>query len=485
MTPKPEHVRVYPSTAACQQEGFRACKRCRPDAAPGSPEWNARGDVVARAMRLIADGAVDRGGVPGLAAAVGESVRQLQRLLVAEVGAAPLALARAQRAQTARTLIETSSLPMAEVALAAGFAGSRQLGETIRSVFAMTPTQLRRRSREGDGPANGAIGRPWPSAGSLQLRLAFRRPLRPENLFGHLAATAIPGVEEVRDATYRRTLRLPNGPGIVELTPHPDHISCRLWLGDFRDLTTAVARCRWLLDLDADPEGIDQALAHDSILRPLIARAPGRRVPRAVDGAEMAIRAVLGQQIATAAARAHAARLVADRGEPVPDPNGALSHLFPTPEALSGVDVAMPSVRVRTLHALLAVLSSGQLDLSPGADRAEARGRLDALPGVGPWTREIISMRALGDPDAFPDSDLGVRRGAATLGLPTARSALMARAERWRPWRAYAVQHLWAGTGHPINQWPPVPPRVVPRRREGARASTRVGGACRGEPSSV
>ncbi len=459
-TPKPEHVRFYASAAACQQAGFRACKRCRPDAVPGSPEWNSRGDVVGRAMRLIADGVIDRDGVPGLAAALGYSVRQLQRVLVAEVGAGPLALARAQRAQAARTLIETSSLPMTEIAFAAGFESIRQFNATVRAVFALAPTELRRRAAR-----SGAGARCAPPGNGLRLRLSFRRPLCPENLFGHLAATAVPGVEEIHGRTYRRTLRLPLGAAVVELTPEPDHIACRLWLTDLRDLSAAIARCRWLLDLDADPEAIDRRLAEDPDLAPPVARAPGRRVPRAVDGPEMAIRAVLGQQISTAAARAHAGRLVVLYGEPVSDPGGTLTHVFPTADALSEIELAMPASRQATMRALLAALRSGELELSPGADRQQVRSTLAALPGIGPWTIEVVAMRALGDPDAFPATDLGVRRGAEALGLPGARSALIAHAGRWRPWRAYAVQHLWAGTRHPINQWPPVAP-AQPRAAE-------------------
>ncbi len=450
-TPHREHVRFYPSAAACQQAGFRACKRCRPDATPGSPEWNSRGDVVARAMRLIADGVIDRDGVPGLATALGYSVRQLQRVVAAELGAGPLALARAQRAQAARTLIETSSLPMTDVAFGAGFESIRQFNATVRAVFGLTPTELRRRSARSD-----VRHRTTPAENGLRLKLAFRRPFCPENLFGHLAATAIPGVEEIRDWTYRRTLRLPFGAGIVELTPESDHVACRLRLADLRDLSAAIARCRWLLDLDADPEAIDGLLSEDARLEPLVARAPGRRVPRTVDGPEMAIRAVLGQQISTAAARTHAARLAGRYGEPVSDPDGTLTHVFPDAGALSEVELAMPAGRRATVHRLLAALRSGELDLSPGGDRERARAALEALPGIGPWTSEVVAMRALGDPDAFPATDLGVRRGAEALGLPGGASGLIARAERWRPWRAYAVQHLWGTTRHPINQWPPV-----------------------------
>ncbi|HWX87149.1 MAG TPA: AlkA N-terminal domain-containing protein, partial [Solirubrobacteraceae bacterium] len=353
MTPKREHVRFYPSAAAAQQAGFRACKRCRPDAAPGSPEWDGRADAVARAMRLIADGVVDRQGVPGLAARLGYSVRQLQRMLLAEVGAGPIAIARAQRAQTARVLIETTALTMVEIAFASGFSSVRQFNDTIRAVFATAPTELRKRARgrgtRGDARERATLGgggealrehsagRPAFLAGApaaVLLRLPFRRPLCPSNLFGHLAATAVPGVEEVREDTYRRTLRLPHGPGIVELTPAPEYVACRMMLSDLRDLTTAIARCRWLLDLDADPVAIDELLGGDPALGPVVARSAGRRVPRCVDGPELAIRAVLGQQVSTAAARTHAARLVAQCGEQVEDARGGLTHLFPEPEAL-------------------------------------------------------------------------------------------------------------------------------------------------------
>ena len=446
ITPKRENVRFYPSAAAAQQAGFHACKRCRPDAAPGSPAWDGRADIVARAMRLSADGEVDRAGVPGLAAQLGYSVRQLQRLLLAEVGAGPIAAARAQRAQTARVLIETTALSMTDVAFAAGFQSIRQFNDTVRAVFAAAPTDLRRRAHARDGAA--------PAAGTIVLRLPFRRPLCPDNLFGHLAATAVPGVEETNGATYRRTLRLAHGAGIVELTPAADHIACRLRLADVRDLAAAIARSRWLLDLDADPTAIDGHLAADPVLEPVVRAAPGRRVPRCVDGPELAIRAVLGQQISTAAARTYAARLAVACGEPVEDPDGGLTHLFPAPEALRDVAVAMPAGRRRTLAALLDALAGGRLDLGPGCDRDAALAELGRLPGFGPWTIGVVAMRALGDPDAFVAGDLGVRRAAETLGLPCTPAALTARASAWRPWRAYAVQYLWSTADHEINRWP-------------------------------
>src|SRR3984957_19165607 len=433
--PKPENMRFYPSAAAAQQAGFRACKRCRPDASPGSPEWDVRADLVARAMRLIADGVMDDGGVPALASRLGYSVRQVERQVVAELGAGPLALARAQRAQTARLLIETTALPMGDVAFAAGFASIRTFNDTVREVFALSPTQLRERA--GRGLADVA-------AGSLSLRLPFRAPLQPDNLFGHLAATAVPGVEEWRGGAYRRTLRLPHGHGIASLRPAPEHVSCELTLTDLRDLA-------------ADPQAIGELLSADDVLAPLVSKAPGRRVPRTVDAAEFALRAVLGQQGSTAAARAHAGRPAGAHGAPVDAPGGAPSRLFPDVGVLAAAGaagLAMPRSRRESFAALAEALSSGPVDLSVGGDWHEARLRLARLPGLGPWTIETIAMRALGDPDAFIPTDLGVRVAATTLGLPATPAALTARASAWRPWRAYAVQYLWATGDHDINRLP-------------------------------
>jgi AraC family transcriptional regulator of adaptative response / DNA-3-methyladenine glycosylase II len=446
--PKPENMRFYPSAAAAQQAGFRACKRCRPDASPGSPLWNERADVVARAMRLIADGVVDREGVAGVATRLGYSTRQLQRQLLAELGAGPLALARAQRAQTARVLLETSSVPMGDVAFAAGFASVRSFNETVREVFHRTPTEVRTRA---------ARGHPATTPGTLALRLPFRQPFCPDNLFGHLVATAVPGVEEWRDGAYRRTLRLPHGHGIVALRPLPDYVDCRLTLTNLRDLSTAISRCRWLLDLDADPVAVDDLLRADPVLAPVVNKDVGRRVPRTVDPVEFAVRAVLGQQVSTSAARTLAARLVTAHGEPVADPAGGLTHLFPDPATLASLDpeqLAMPKSRRATLTSLIAALAGGELDLSVGSDWQRARGELAALPGFGPWTIETIAMRALGDPDAFIPTDLGIRRAAENLGLPTTPAGLTARSAVWSPWRAYAVQYLWSTGDHAVNRLP-------------------------------
>ncbi|UDY34323.1 DNA-3-methyladenine glycosylase 2 family protein [Dermatobacter hominis] len=469
--PRRTNMRFYPTAAAAQQAGFRACKRCRPDASPGSPEWDPRADVVARAVRLIADGTVDREGVPGLARRLGYSHRQVERLLRAQLGTGPLALARAQRARTARTLIETSDLGFAEVCFAAGFSSVRQFNATVREVYDLTPGELRRRAR----------ARQAATPGTLHLRLPFRPPLSADRLFGHLLDAAVPGVEAAgwcgADAgatapTYRRSLRLAHGAGVVALTPFADHVAAELRLEDLRDLTSAVARCRRLLDLDADPVAVDEVLAADSLLRRSVRRAPGRRVPRTVDGDELAVRVVLAQQVATSAVRTHAARLAAAIGDTLPealrhgvdgdagdgDADGAgsdVSLLFPTAAQLAtafdDLPLRLPTRRRDTLRALVETLADGAVDLGPGADRDAARAGLAALPGVGPWTVELIAMRGLGDPDAFPVTDLVVRRGAERLGIPATPAALADRAGRWRPWRSVAVQHLWAA-GHPDHR---------------------------------
>lgn len=474
-SPLAENVEFFPTSAAAQAAAYRSCKRCRPDASPGSPEWAARADVTARAMRLIADGVVDNEGVPGLAQRLGYSVRQIERLLLAEVGAGPLALARAQRAQTARVLIETTDLGFADVAFAAGFRSIRQFNDTVRSVFDLTPTALREGSRRRpaqasmitDGPT-GTIGtRSMDGAaapGLLALRLPFRAPLEPIGLFGHLAGTAVGGCEEIRDGWFRRALRLPGGTGIVAVRPAVDHIACTVRLDDVRDLPVAINRVRRLLDLDADPAAIDDHLRRDAKLGSLVTTSPGRRLPRTVDEAEMALRVVLGQQVSTAAAATHAARLVRALGGRVTDPDGALTHTFPEPAAIGDAPdelFAMPVSRRETVRRLAAALATGDVQLDAGTDWDDARQRLDALPGIGPWTIELIALRALGDPDAFPATDMGVMKAMRALDLDATAP------DGWRPWRSYAVQHLWSVLPHPTNLWPPAP---RPTRRPAVHA---------------
>lgn len=283
--------------------------------------------------------------------------------------------------------------------------------------------------------------------GAIALRLPARTPFDAAGLLEFFALRAVPGVEQVEAGSLRRSLRLTHGSAIVELTPRERHVDASLWLADLRDLGPAVSRCRALFDLDADPLAVDQSLGRDELLAPLVRRAPGRRVPGAVDGFEIAVRAVLGQQVSVASARRTAARLAADFGEPLARPDGALACTFPSPQALAGADSArlpMPQARATALRALARAAADGDLDLRPGADRDEARHRLLAIRGIGPWTAEYVAMRALADPDAFPATDLGVLRGLAALGAPAQPPGVVARAERWRPWRAYAVQHLWA-----------------------------------------
>ena len=461
-TPKRENVCFFLSAAAAQSAGYRACKRCRPDATPGSPEWDLRADLVGRAMRSIADGVVDREGVSGLAGRLGYTERHVHRQLVAVVGAGPLALARAQRAQTARILLETTALPIAGVAFAAGFQSVRQFNATVQEVFAMTPSALRARARR--------YGRPEDS-GALSLRLPYRSPLDAEGLVAFLGLRAVPGVEEVLDGSYRRSLRLSHGTGIVELSPADGYIHARYWLADLRDLASAMQRSRALLDLDSDPRSVTAVLGGEPLLGPLVAGAPGRRVAGAVDGHELAVRAVLGQQVSLRGARTLAGRLVAGHGERLERPLGAVTHAFPSVEALTGADpagLAMPVARRRALLALAQALARGDLVIDAGADRADARRRLLALPGIGPWTTEYIAMRALRDPDAFPSSDLGVRHALERLGLDGSPSSAEAHAEFWRPYRSYAVQHLWASLD---------PSARVPRTRTPTRTPSSTGAA--------
>jgi AraC family transcriptional regulator of adaptative response / DNA-3-methyladenine glycosylase II len=437
-TPKRENVRFFASAAAAQSAGFRACKRCRPDATPGSPEWDLRADLVGRAMRLIADGVVDREGVGGLAARLGYTERHVHRQLVAVVGAGPLALARAQRAQTARILLETTTLPVTDVAFAAGFQSVRQFNASVQEVFALTPSALRARARKD--------GRPEDS-GALSLRLPFRSPLDGEGLVAFLGRRVVPGIEEALDGAYRRSLRLPHGTGAVELRPADGYVHARYWLADLRDLGAAMERSRALLDLDSDPQGVADVLDQDALLGPLVRSSPGRRVAGAVDGHELAVRAVLGQQVSLRGAATLAGRLVVQYGEELERPLGTVTHVFPSVEVLADADparLAMPAARRRGLLALVGALANRDLVIDAGADRVDARRRLLALPGVGQWTAEYIAMRALRDPDAFLPRDLGVRHALEQLGESSQPAATEALAQRWRPYRAYAVQHLWA-----------------------------------------
>ncbi|MBY8885791.1 helix-turn-helix domain-containing protein [Streptomyces sp. PTM05] len=425
VTPKRHNVSFYPTAAAAQSAGYRACRRCRPDAVPGSPEWDVRADLVGRAMRLIRDGVVDRDGVAGLAERLGYSERQVHRQLTAEVGAGPVALARAQRAQTARVLLQTTALPITQVAFAAGFASVRQFNDSIREIYDRTPTELRAAApapRPGRTPAGAGRA-------VLSLRLAHRGPYDAAAVFDYLRRHAVPGIEEVVGAPdsrrYRRTLRLPHGAAVAEVAePNAaaragSWLECRLRLSDLRDLTTAVQRVRRLFDLDADPGAVTARLGADPLLGPLVAARPGLRSPGSADPAETALCAVAGSPRA-------AGDLVAAYGDLLPGgADGGLTHLFPTAATLADAypaEYVDPAVR-----AVAAALDDGTLRLDPGADRERSAGALRALPGVGLWTTGYVRMRALGDPDVF---------------LPTG-VVDEETAERWRPWRSYALHHLW------------------------------------------
>jgi AraC family transcriptional regulator of adaptative response / DNA-3-methyladenine glycosylase II len=455
-TPKRQNVRFYVSAAAAQQAGFRACLRCRPDATPGSPEWNMRADVVARAMRLIRDGTVDREGVDGLARRLGYSVRQLNRVVTAEVGTGPLAIARAQRGQTARVLLETTTLPIAHVAFAAGFSSVRQCNETMQQIFADTPRGLRARAGR-TAPRHRAPGGDNPTGvPGIRLRLPCRQPFHPESVLGFLGSRAVSGIEAREGATYRRSLRLPHGHAVVALTAPaageegPAYMEGELHLTDLRDLTSTVSRCRQLLDLDADPVAVLEALQPDPLIGPSVAACSGRRVPGAVDGFELAVRAVIGQQVAVAGARTIAGRLVQLAGDAIAEPMGGITHLFPTPAALVALadrdpgSFCMPAGRRRAVIALAEAVAHGDVMIDPGSDPSELRAALVALPGIGPWTAEYVAMRALRDPDAFMPTDLGIRRAVRALGWPDTPTPLTALSDRWRPGRSYAMVHLWA-----------------------------------------
>jgi AraC family transcriptional regulator of adaptative response / DNA-3-methyladenine glycosylase II len=436
-TPKQSNVEFFPTAAAAQGAGYRACRRCLPDAVPGSPEWDLRADLAGRAMRLIADGVVERDGVPGLAARLNYSERHLTRVLTAELGAGPLALARAHRAQDARILIETSTLPFGDIAFAAGFASVRQFNDTIRAVFAATPSELR-------GWAARRMPRQAP--GRITIRLAYRPPLNADGLLAFLAARAVAGVETADAHHYARTLRLARGTGTADLVPHDGHVACTLRLDDLRDLGSAVARLRRLFDLDADPKAVDELLSADPALAGSVAAVPGIRVPGCVDGDEIVLRALLGQQVSVAAARTALARLAAALGEPLTTPDGELAVLFPTATAVAdhGAEILTgPRRRIDAVRRVSAALAEGTLAVHVGRDTDELRADLEAQPGIGPWTAGYVLMRVLGAPDVLLTSDIALRRGAEALGLPSAPDGLTARSQAWRPWRSYAGMHLW------------------------------------------
>lgn len=454
-TPNPENVEFFTTAAAAHEHGYRACKRCLPDAVPGSPQWNLRSDAAARAMRLIADGVVEREGVAGLASRIGYTTRHLNRVLTAELGAGPLALSRAHRAQTARQLLVGTDLSMSEVAFAAGFGSIRQFNDTITEVYALTPTAVRATRKAGRTAAPPTQG--W---ASISLTLPVRDPFDATGVFAWLAARAIVGVEDAGVRHYQRTLRLPGGPAWFRVEPARGGLRLQAALIHLSDLGPLVTRVRRLFDADADPAGIDQSLARDPWLASAVESNPGIRLPGAVDPAELLFRALIGQQISVAAARTHLRRLTDAAGEPLAHAPAGLDRLFPTPSAIAarGAEVLTgPRTRTGNIVRMAERLANGELQLGFADDPVEQRQRLLAEPGIGGWTADYVAMRLLGDPDVLPTGDVALRTGARRLGLPDSPAALATWGSRVAPWRSYASLHLWRAAQKTTTQPPKEP----------------------------
>ncbi|WP_196828961.1 AlkA N-terminal domain-containing protein [Frigoribacterium sp. CG_9.8] len=465
MTPKPGNVSFYRTAAAAHEAGLRACKRCLPDAVPESPEWNIRDDVACRAMRLIADGVVNRDGVSGLAHRLGYTPRHLGRVLVNELGAGPLALARAHRAQTARTLLVSTDLPIADVAFAAGFSSVRQFNETVQAVYELTPTALRLGAPPITPPPDTLATTPPPgtlaitpplgtlattqppgtdgSVAQISLRLPTRGPFDGAGLLAFFAAHAIAGVETADARSFARFLRLPRGIGHIEIRlDGADAVLCTAGLENIADLSTLVSRVRRLLDLDADSAAIDESLIADPVLAQLNRERPGLRIPGSLDAAETLFRTMIGQQISVASARTVLGRLCGELS--------ATPGLFPTAVEIAehGAEFLRgPASRIASILGAARALADGSLRLDLGMPSDEFTTRLTALPGIGPWTAGYLAMRVLGNPDVLLASDLVLLASAARLGLPATASTLTVHSLRWAPWRSYAGVHLWGAAG--------------------------------------
>ena len=444
MTPLARNVSFYRTAAAAHEAGLRACKRCLPDAVPGSPDWNTHDDLASRAMRLITDGVVEREGVAGLAGRLGYTTRHLTRVLVAELGAGPLALARAHRAQTARTLLVSTDLAIADVAFAAGFSSIRQFNDTISAVYEATPSALRSRRRAAPTHAEKGAGAAAEEGVTVSLRLPARPPFDGVGLLRFFADHAVPGLEVATPHSFTRTVRLPHGVATVRLSlDGAEWVRCEARLDSVADVSTLVSRVRKFLDLDADSVAIDAALAGDATLAPLVAALPGLRLPGSLDAEETLFRTLVGQQISVPAARTVLGRITRELGQPGEAENGM--GLFPTAERIAGsVGVIRgPLSRVRSILGVAEAVADGRLSLDVGTPVDEFTARLVELPGVGPWTAGYLAMRILGNPDVLLDSDLVVLQSAALHGLPATRRSIAEHGMRWAPWRSYVTMHLW------------------------------------------
>ena len=463
-TPKPQNMTFYPSAAACQEAGYRPCLRCRPESSPDLGAWRGTSNTVSRSLALIEAGAMDAGDVDALAARLGVGERQLRRLFRQHLGASPVAVAQTRRVLLAKQLIQETLLPMGEVALASGFGSVRRFNETFQQLFGRPPGALRR-SRADEAGSQVA---------GITVRLPYRAPYDWPAMIAFLSARAIPGVEQVTPRRYARTLIVEGMVGVVTVSPGAgDFLVAQIRFPKVQVLPAVIARIRRVFDLTADPGLIGSHLSQDPVLAPLVAARPGLRAPGAWDGFELAVRAILGQQITVTAARGLAAKLVAAYGETVEDPAAValgLTRTFPTPDRLVGKDIAalgMPRSRGAALEALARTVAADPAIFTPRASLESAIAALKALPGVGEWTAQYIALRELREPDAFPQADIGLLRGMAdAAGVRPTPAELLVRAEAWRPWRAYAAQHLWAADAVPAVKAvePPAVKAVEPKR---------------------
>ncbi|HVO26680.1 MAG TPA: AlkA N-terminal domain-containing protein [Candidatus Margulisiibacteriota bacterium] len=439
--PKFQNMRFFACAAAAETAGFRPCKRCRPETAPGTPAWVGTSAVVTRALRLISEGALDDGNVGTLADRLGIGARQLRRLFAQHLGASPTDMARARRVHFARSLIDDTNLRITEVALAAGFSSIRQFNHAIRGTFGASPTALRQRRAPHRAPAK---------LGGVVVRLAYRPPLAWAPMLRFLRMRAIPGVEVVADGTYSRTIEVNGMAGRIAAWPDGDApaLLVRIELPRHDSLIEVVERVRRLFDLDADPLRISEQLYQSPQLTPLIEALPGVRVPGAWDPFELAVRAILGQQVTVRGATTLAGRLVHLFGTPIDHDGDGMTHLFPHPETLADADlrrIGLPRARAATIRTLAATVARGGLAFDASSDVEDMVTRLCAIDGMGPWTAHYIAMRGLGQPDAFPSTDLGLRRALGNGQAPVPAAAVARLAEAWRPWRAYAAMYLWLG----------------------------------------
>jgi len=439
--PKKENVRYFPTAAAATAAGFRPCLRCRPESAPGSPAWNGASTTVQRTLRLVADGALNGRGLGELASRLGVTPRHVHRLCVRHLGAAPRSIAATRRLLFAKKLLDETTLPVGQIALASGFGSVRSFNDAFRKTYRRTPREVRRASPSAGRPADGP---------GWTLRLSYRPPMDWSALLDFLAPRATPGVERVEGETYSRTILVDGRPGAIVVRPCPGEHALALTVHhpESEILFDVVRRVHGAFDLDADTEEIREHLARDPLLREAVRARRGLRVPGAWDGFELAVRAILGQQVSVKGATTLAGRLAQAYGRSAGDSAvEGLDRIFPGPPELRVVDpsvVGVPAARARTIELLAASVARGEITFDDTMPPEALRARLTAVPGIGEWTAEYVAMRALRDPDAFPATDLGLLT-AMSDGAGRAEPATLRRhAEAWRPWRAYAAMHLWS-----------------------------------------